>query len=180
MDGSRFDRWTRRRFGLAAGGVAGTLLGPAMSLPGETTAEKRRRRRSKKPKKNAFGCVNVGKPCRGKDSLCCSGRCQGKAPKKGEKDKSRCAAHHVGPCTAAQNECGDDTYSGCNPDLPSSACYRTTGEASFCGNAVVGGCIDCRKDADCEAYEFPKGSACVKCPACESGEKTACISPGAP
>jgi hypothetical protein len=27
MEGSRFDAWTRRRFGLAAGGVAGSLFG---------------------------------------------------------------------------------------------------------------------------------------------------------
>ena len=26
MDGSRFDAWTRRRFGVAAGGLAGSFL----------------------------------------------------------------------------------------------------------------------------------------------------------
>lgn len=173
MDGSRFDRWTRRRIGLVASGLGTSLL--AQVIPTTTAAAKRK----KKPKQNAFGCLDIGKPCRGKDARCCSGRCQGKKPKNGEKDKSTCVAHHVGPCTPAQDDCVVDMGTYCNPDLPFAVCYRTTGKASFCGNAVHGGCIVCRTDAQCEAFGFPKGSACVVCPACEGGEGTACISPGA-
>lgn len=176
MDGSRFDRWTRRQFGRVAGGLAGSLLVPLD--PASTDA--RNKRRKKKPKKNAYGCLDVGKPCRGKDARCCSGRCQGKKPKHGEKDKSRCVPHHVGPCSAALDDCVDDTNTACNPDLPFAVCYRTTGKASFCGNAAHGGCIVCRSDSECENFGFPKGSACVVCPACVGGEGTSCISPGAP
>jgi len=170
VDGPRFDRWTRRQFGWAAGGTASALLGLVPLAPRETAARKR--------KKNAFGCLSVGKPCRGKDGRCCSGHCQGKKPKKGKKDKSRCTAHHTGACTAAQDACVDAVDTACNPDLPSAICYRTTGKASFCGNAAIGGCIACRTDTECEAFGFPTESACVVCPSCPGGEGTSCISPG--
>lgn len=177
MDGWRFDRWTRRQVGRTIGGAVGLVLGSQAFLPHGTEARKGKKQ---KPRKNAFGCVNVGQPCRDKDALCCSGKCQGKKPKRGEKDKSKCVAHHVGPCTPDLDACEPNIGTACNPDLQFAQCYRTTGQASFCGDAVVGGCIDCRKDADCEAYGFPKGSACVVCPTCATGETTACISPGAP
>ncbi len=176
MDAMQFARWTRRRFGFSVAGVAGSLL-PVVDAPRPTTAGTRKKH---KPKKNAYGCLNVGKPCRGKDRDCCSGRCDGKKPGSGEKDRSRCVAHHVGTCTPALDDCVSSVGTACNPDLPFAVCYRTTGKASFCGNAVVGGCIECRDDRHCESIGFPKGSACVVCPSCEGGEGTACISPGAP
>ena len=27
---------------------------------------------------NAYGCIDIGKPCRGKDAICCSAICQGR------------------------------------------------------------------------------------------------------
>src|SRR5262245_49417008 len=34
-----------------------------------------------------FGCKNVGELCKGNDSVCCSGTCVGKKPKKKKKGK---------------------------------------------------------------------------------------------
>ena len=48
------------------------------------------KKKNKKPKNNAFGCLNVGQACNGKNDKCCSGICDGKKPKKGKKDKSKC------------------------------------------------------------------------------------------
>jgi hypothetical protein len=96
MDGSRFDAWTRRRFGVAAGGAAATLFGLA-SLS-DAAAKKKRKKRPKRCRKlwatcsprgrrccNRFKCRDVGDPdpefrcckldgerCSGDDE-CCSG-----------------------------------------------------------------------------------------------------------
>lgn len=167
MNESRFDTWTRRRFGLAAGGAA-ALLGLAAALPSPAGAKKQRRRKPKL-KLNAFGCVDVGKPCRGKDAKCCSGICQGKKPKRGEKDKRTCAAHNTGGCGTHGDWCaGVDVPCGPNQG---SFCFQTTGKAGFC--AAGGPCVDCKKDKDCEATKGP-GAACVVCALCP-GSGTACF-----
>ena len=176
MDDTRFDAWTRRRFGLAAGGAAVSLLGLAAGLPSPTGAKKTKKKRAKH---NRFGCVDVGKPCRGKDAKCCSGRCQGKKPKRGEKDASRCVAHHVGGCRTSEDICTGP------PALPSSPeacganghCFRTTGKASFCGDddgIAFSPCSGCAKDADCVA-DFGPAAACVVCAGECVGPDTVCI-----
>ena len=68
MDGSRFDTWTRRKFGLAAGGAAVAGL---LGLAGLDDADAARRRRGKrKPKR----CRKLGDFCN--DSIrrqnCCN------------------------------------------------------------------------------------------------------------
>jgi hypothetical protein len=119
---------------------------------GSTTANK------KKPKLNEFGCVNVGKACRGKDALCCSGICQGKKPKKGKQDKSKCLAHNTGGCQAGEDWCvGVNVSCG----TPNGLCFQTTGRASFCGAASLS--CGCTKDEECEAVKGP-GAACIVCP----------------
>ncbi|MGH2618030.1 MAG: tail fiber domain-containing protein [Thermomicrobiales bacterium] len=55
MDGSRFDRWTRRRFGRLAGGAAAALFGSA------TADAKKKRRRKKRCKKLGDTCTPGGK-----------------------------------------------------------------------------------------------------------------------
>jgi hypothetical protein len=163
MDGHQFDllsRWvvtstSRRatRRALAAGAI---VIGLGRFGQDETEAK---RNRKKKLKKNEFGCVNVGGKCRGKDSVCCSGICQGKKPKKGKQDKSKCVAHNAGACQAGQIGCaGPPVACGDN-----GFCLQTTGNASFCGT-LVGVCADCTKDTDCEATQG-EGAACiVVCP----------------
>ena len=59
MDGSQFDAWTRRRVGLAAGGLAGSLL----SLEAVKVAA------AKKKKKKAR-CKRDGQDCGGKQKCC--------------------------------------------------------------------------------------------------------------
>jgi hypothetical protein len=63
MDGTRFDRWTRRRFGAAAGGFAAFLLGP----------DARRDIAAKKGKKTR--CRSLLQTCSPtkKENHCCSG-----------------------------------------------------------------------------------------------------------
>lgn len=172
MDDSRFDAWTRRRFGLAAGGAAASLLGLAAALPSPTSAKKNKKKRLKL---NSFGCVDVGRPCRGKDAKCCSGRCQGKKPKRGEKDTSTCVAHHVGACRVSADICAGP------PPLPSCGtngyCFRTTGKASFCGDiddVTFSPCSGCAKDSDCIA-DFGPAAACVLCAGNCAGADTVCI-----
>ena len=165
MDESRFDAWTRRRFGLSAVRAAAALFGlVSVGVPDGSRAKGR-----KKLKRNSFGCVDVGKPCRGRDTQCCSGICQGKKPKRGEKDKSTCVAHNTGGCGTHGDWCaGVDVPCGPNQG---NFCFQTTGKAGFC--AAGGPCVDCKKDTDCEATKGP-GAAPVVCALCP-GSGTACF-----
>ena len=174
MDASHFDRATRS---LAAASSRRLLLrglatlGLALAhLPSRVRAKKRK----KKLKFNEFGCVNVGGKCRGKDNVCCSGICQGKKPKKGNKDKSKCVAHGVGGCQPDQDHCVDFQGNAC-PDNASASCWRTTGQSSFCGDGGNSACVVCAKDVDCEAL-YGAGAACVVCVDC-SQTGTLCVSP---
>jgi hypothetical protein len=63
MDGSHFDAWTRRRFGVAAGGLAGSLLAQA-GTPG---AE------AKKGKKKKKKCGKLNASCNQNKKTCCCG-----------------------------------------------------------------------------------------------------------
>jgi hypothetical protein len=164
-----------RRMALAA--LAGSALTVLMSGVGRQTADAKRRKgkgKQKKIKRNAFGCVDVGKACRGKDANCCSGNCEGRKPKRGKKDKSRCVAHNTGSCLPENNACVDPGITSCGTF---GVCLRTTGKASFC--AGLGICEVCARDPDCDAVTGP-GSACIDCPrnGCGTGQVTYCVSPG--
>jgi hypothetical protein len=65
MDDTRFDAWTRRRFGLAAGGLAATVLG----LAGIEDAQTRKKRKKR--------CKRLGASCKsgGKRTCCGTLRC---------------------------------------------------------------------------------------------------------
>jgi hypothetical protein len=175
MDAARFDtlvrslaRHTSRRAVLAGlgGGLAALL-----TLAGlDDAIAKKGKNNKKKPKLNEFGCVNVGGKCRGKDSLCCSGICDGQKPKKGKKDKSKCVAHNVLDCPSGADECQGESVA-CGTTLPGT-CFQTTGRDSYC--AFIGSCKPCQKDADCGV-----GRACAVCPGCGGMADTACLAPGA-
>lgn len=166
MNGLRFDVWTRRRFGLAAGGMAVSWLGLAVGVPTLTEARKK-----KKVKRNAFGCVDVGKFCKN-DGQCCSGICAGK------KGKKQCKAHDAEGCQARQVEefCGGiDVPCTTSAGVEDGACDTTTGNAGFC--AGDGECTVCTKDADCIALCGPQ-AACIICNGeCEETGGTACVGP---
>jgi hypothetical protein len=177
MDGYRFDCIVMtfglpasRRSALGIFSALGLAGGPALLIP--AGVEARKKGKKKKLKLNDFGCVNVGGACRASDALCCSGICEGKKPKKGKKDKSRCVAHNEGGCQADADGCLEISPA-CGTG---GACYRTTGQASFCGIDGAGACIDCSTDADCETLGFAAGAACVVCTSCNVSA-TACFPP---
>lgn len=180
MDAAGFDtlarslqRQSARRTALGVLGGGLTALLTRIGL--DQTDAKKGKNKKKKPKLNEFGCVNVGGTCRGKNGLCCSGICQGKKPKKGQKDKSKCVAHNTGGCQPGEDACNSvDVPCGMGGPGLFGLCLRTTGQAGFCGGSTF--CQDCRKDSDCEATRGP-GAACVVCPGCVqfSGGITACV-----
>jgi hypothetical protein len=89
-------------------GLAGSGLGlVTIRLPDAIAAKKKRNRKDKKPKlqRNLYGCVDVGKACRGNNANCCSDLCEGKKPRRGQKDKSRCLAHNVLDCPPGWDGC---------------------------------------------------------------------------
>jgi hypothetical protein len=166
MDAIPFDQLTRglstirTRRGILAGLVA-TFGLAAPPNPAVTKSKK------KPLKRNEFGCVNVGGKCRGKDANCCSGICQGKKPKKGEKDKSRCIAHDEWGCVAGFHVCADGPFAECLiAGKEDGLCGTTTGNAGYCGNSFSN--ISCQRDADCRTRCGPD-AACVLCAASESG-----------
>jgi hypothetical protein len=121
-------------------------------------------------KRNEFGCVNVGGKCRGEDRTCCSGYCQGKKPKKGKKDKSRCVAHDTGDCTGTDRVCPSGL---CTTSIGhAGGCMTTTGNAPYCADTVTS--IPCRKDADCVPSCGPL-AACYVCGGVAGGR---CAGPG--
>jgi hypothetical protein len=152
-------------------GVATTVALGATTL-WHPAGDARKRKKAKKLQRNSFGCVDVGDACRGSDANCCSGVCQGKKPKKGEKDKSRCVAHNAGECQADQDVCLSLQEIQCGTN---GNCARTTGNASFCADFENSACFDCTKDTDCEA-DFGAGAACVICAGeCELTGNRSCI-----
>ena len=161
MDAERFDSLARvLHDARSRRGALAVLLGGTLGLLGraETVAKKKRKRKNKgrKPKPNAFGCFNVGATCKTEEQ-CCSGICEGK------KGKRACRAHNTDGCTAQFDGC-QTLVSACHG---SGFCFRTTGNASFCGGPG-GTCMDCAKDVDCEPTHGP-GATCVVCVGC-SGE----------
>ena len=193
MEADRFDSLTQFLTSAGSRRRALAALGSLISLGALPASARKGRKKPKTPKTNAFGCLDVGRPCRGKDGACCSGLCQGKKPKKGKKDKSTCVAHNEGGCTAERSVCvtGNNT-SLCGPEA---VCLATTGNAGFCANAAGSGfsqevnCRPCAKDTDCEAAGFGPGSACVivdqgfctsiSCAGVNGSSGTACLPPGA-
>ena len=172
MEGARFDTMTRslsrgpsRRRVL--GGVL-AALGLGAVLPAGGVAKKT------KLKRNKFGCVNVGDPCRGKDKNCCSGICKGKKPKQGERDKSECVEHDASTCQRGQQQigCGGAASVSCTTTAGAAGqCDVTTGKAAYC--AADGDCFPCKRDTDCEGV-CGQGAACIRCTACPETGGTAC------
>jgi hypothetical protein len=162
VENNRFERLTRSVSSLLSRrNLAGALGlgGITLSVPADAKKKHKHKHKKKKNLKfNDFGCVDVGGKCRGNDANCCSGICQGKKPKNGQKDKSTCVAHNVAGCQADQDGC---TEIG-TPCGTSGTCVRTTGKASFCALISGGDCGACTKDSECEAL-VGVGAACVVC-----------------
>jgi hypothetical protein len=91
MDGSQFDAWTRRRFGRAAGGVAGVLL----ARGGAPDAEAQKKR----------GCKKLGDSCKpGARRKCCKD--QGLQCRPDDLGQHRCCRKGGTSCSvASQAKC---------------------------------------------------------------------------
>lgn len=203
MDHLRFDALTRSlsahasRRGLVqslTGSSLAALVGLAVVVPDVDAKKKRRKKKKKKQPKlpapvfNQFGCLDIGQPCRGVASLCCSGICEGLPPKKGRQDTSTCVAHNTGVCTAETEACELGVEVPCNPNAPRTNCSITTGNAPFCAaidpdQGARPNCRSCTRDTDCQG-EFGPGAACVVlggvCTAlCLATGRTACFPPAA-
>jgi hypothetical protein len=77
------------------------------------------------PPFNALDCLDVGQPCQGDSSLCCSGIC--------DPGTSTCVAHNSGVCFPYTDTCTVGQIVHCNANNPNSRCTLTTGNAAFCG-----------------------------------------------
>jgi hypothetical protein len=144
------------------------VLGLGTATGRRVDAKKRR----KKLRRNAFGCVNVGGRCRGKDAVCCSGICRGKRPKQGKRDRSRCVAHDAGDCAVGQDSCGPPGVPCLTSAGANGFCSTTTGNAAYCWDD--GECAACSRDSDCHEQWGPS-AACLRCASCPQG--TSCGTP---
>jgi len=186
---------TRSRRGLLAGLTNGLLAALPLVLGSDDAAAKNKKKGKKKKNKtlspppppppalNAFGCLDVGQPCQGDSTLCCSGICDGSAPAPGQPDTSVCVAHNAGICFADSDTCSVGARVPCNPGNPNCTCLLTTGNAGFCADLthIDESCRLCSADSDCQA-EFGAGAACVvlggACtPVCGATGRTACLRP---
>lgn len=165
MEANRFDAITRLLDHPATSrrALCGLSLSPlawlVTTLPGNNAeARRNRKHKLKNPKPNAFGCLEVGNPCR-TAKQCCSGVCKGK------KGKRTCRAHGVGTCTQDQLDwCAVESLAEEHLALAScngrqGLCIHTTTASNACVNFHV--CADCKRDADCEAMGAPAGSVCA-------------------
>jgi hypothetical protein len=92
MDASRFDTWTRRHFGLAAGSAMASLLG----LAGPWAAAKKRHKKKKR-------CTKLGRTCGGKRKCCRGFDCD--AVGDGASPQTRCCKPNGAPCQVADDCC---------------------------------------------------------------------------
>lgn len=128
MDGAEFDAWTRRRLGLAAGGLATSLA--ALTATGSVAARKGKKKKEKKKAQ----CRNLLQTCapEGQDNRCCSGlNCDLATGVNG----LRC-------CLGRQHRC--DVSGQCCGDLPCDTIDELDGKRC-CGDAGA----FCTSNEDC-------------------------------
>ena len=148
--------------GLAGAGLAVAVV--AGGSPQAAARKKRKRRKGKQPRvrRNAFGCVDVGKYCQ-TDGQCCSNLCQ----------EGQCRAHDTGGCPpgALDGTCGGTSIGCATTSGDDGFCNTTTGNAGFC--TASGGCHRCAKDVECQAI-MGAGAACIHCTTCPHTGGTSC------
>ena len=117
MDASRFDAWTRRRFGLAAAGGLAALLalvnGDQLDAKNKHKKKKRRRRRNAQattPGPNTI-CKALGALCdAGVTATCCSGLTCGKPYDLYDKAPHYCCYQDGGGPCSIYNDCCYPSY----------------------------------------------------------------------
>jgi hypothetical protein len=163
MVDTRFDAWTRRRFGRTAGGVLITLAGLGAH---EDSAAKHKHKRKKK-------CKQGHKLC---GKTCC---------KRGQKCNSfgECFYYSAG-CTLLDNTCAGNGGVAC--PLEGGGCYIVNVEgfdnpvclSSFGCGSKLGNDVGCQSDKDCNpgqaclTIQNPSGGIC-----CDNGggPKKVCV-----
>jgi hypothetical protein len=105
MEDDRFDAWTRRRFGLAAGGFAASVLGLA-GIEDAQTKKKRKKR-----------CRKLGASCKSGGKRRCCGKLKCDRIHFDPSPKTRC-------CRKKDQPCGD------SDDCCSGLCCSTSGQCS--------------------------------------------------
>jgi hypothetical protein len=138
--------------------LAGAGVGLSITrLPKLAAAKKTRKNTPKKPKPNAFSCLDVGKTCTSAVQ-CCSGVCEGK------KGKRTCRSHNAGICRPEGDFCLGAPQACKLLGERIAVCWQTTGKAAFCGDpgddGPEGFCRNCKRDTDCQE-EFGPGAACI-------------------
>jgi hypothetical protein len=101
MDGSRFDAWTRRKFGLAAGGAVAALVG----MTGLTDTEAKKKKKKK--------CRKLGQTCdiNTKNQKCCK-KNEDCAQVQGLGSSNFCCKPHNANCSVNTDCCGNRKCSG--------------------------------------------------------------------
>jgi hypothetical protein len=102
MDGSRFDAWTRRRVGIAAGAAA-MLLGMP---PWNEATTKRKRKQRKRAKARSHQCEPLGTDCNPHNDkrMCCAGLICGQVDLLGGR---RCCHDRFGSCQKDADCCNN-------------------------------------------------------------------------
>jgi hypothetical protein len=136
MDGSQFDIWTRRSFGLAAGGLAGSLLAVA-----GLDAEAKKKKKKKKCKKFGDSCSESGK-----NACCCGLTCRHPILDEVDGDEKQC-------CTAGGFPCDTDG------ECCSANCL---GDFCFC----KGNLQPCLEDFHCCSFHCVEDVCCPSEQAC--------------
>ena len=185
MDGNRFDAWTRRRFGLAAGGAFAALF--AARHADDAAATKRRcKRQGRACAVDGRGCCGKlectgtfvdgtwveqacckpdGEPCTA-ESVCCLTNCDAASGTCKTCQGRECDAER--PC-CPYYECEDGYCGGCRRSPPNSViqCFPNNGapccdtDCTTFGNPEGGYCVSekdrpCRRDLDClSCWEDP-------------------------
>lgn len=151
MNDARFDAWTRRRFGLAAGGLAAALI-PVIAVP-DAAARKRKKKR----------CVRPGNPCRKsrRARRCCDGlACAVTVDPSG---RFCCHRQRQTPCATDRECCGRKMHCSDRNDDPGPP-FRCCGSIG----ASCGSLQDCCGALACDASADPQ-LAGLRC----------CLPPGA-
>jgi hypothetical protein len=143
MNDTRFDDWTRRRFGLVAGGglVALLVAGHLDEVAARKRQRKRKRRRQPKPT-----CAGAGNSCAESDPDCCAGlECGFITP---GSDEATCCRPDGAPCTPETACCSTNcdaetetcaTCRGRPCDAGRPCCALLECEDGFCGGCAAPG-----------------------------------------
>lgn len=145
MEESRFDAWTRRRFGLATASTVAAVL--QLSVRDDAAAKRHRRDKVQRCRKVKQTCKRRGK------FACCDRVRRLECDKVGFSQSSRCCYDYQTLCSGAGGECCRDLSCGTVPALSGRRCCAEAGAPCRTAN-------DCCEGIPCN------GGFCVADPLC--------------